>query len=71
MCKLLETRKTRTTLYNPTSDGMIERLNRMILQMLSMFVNEYQDDWDVHLPFVMMAFHSSCHDSTKFSQFKL
>jgi transposase InsO family protein len=67
LCRLLEINKTRTTPYNPKSDGMIERLNRSILQMLSMFVNENRNDWDIHLPFVMMAYRSTCHDSTKFS----
>ena len=35
--------------------------------MLSMFVAENQDDWDEHLPYVMMAYRSSQYDVTKFT----
>ena len=47
MCKLLGIEKTRTVPYNPKSDGMVERHNRTIQQMLAMFVNENRNDWDV------------------------
>ena len=45
---------------------MIERLNRTVLQMLSMLINENRDNWDDHIPFFMMANHANCHDSTGF-----
>jgi hypothetical protein len=50
---------------------MKERLKRTIIQMLFMFVNENQNDWAVHLTFVMKVLRSTCHDSTKFSSNKL
>ena len=39
MCKILRMTKTRTTQRRPQSDGMIERGNRTIENMLSAFVN--------------------------------
>jgi hypothetical protein len=33
--------------------------------MLAMFVNDHRNDWDYHLPFVMMAYRSTVHASTK------
>ena len=65
MCILLGISKSRTTPYHPQSDGMIERFNRTLQQMLSMFVDENRTNWDDHLPYVMMAYRSSVHDSTK------
>ena len=59
VCQLLGIRKTRTTPFHPQSDGMVERFNRTVKAMLSKFVNESQDDWDEHLPYVMMAYRSS------------
>ena len=35
VCKLLHIDKTRTTLYHPQSDGLIERFNRMLVQVLA------------------------------------
>ncbi|VDI22567.1 Hypothetical predicted protein [Mytilus galloprovincialis] len=67
MCDLLEIEKTRTTPYHPQSDGMVERYNRTLQQILSMFVNENKDDWDSHLPYVTMAYRACTHESTKCS----
>ena len=64
LCKELGTVKTKTTPYHPQSDGMVERQNRTIQQMLSCYVNDCQDDWSDHLDFVMMAYRSSLHEST-------
>ena len=64
MCKVLGIEKTRTTPMRPQSDGMIERANRTILNMLSSFVSANQTDWDKFLPLVLMAYRSSMHEST-------
>ena len=44
LCEALGADKTRTTPYHPQSDGMVERQNRTIQQMLSAYVNERRDD---------------------------
>ena len=65
LCRLLHMKKTTTTPYNPKSDGIVERMNRTVKQMLSSLVNETQNNWDDHLPYVMMAYRASEHESTK------
>ena len=65
ICSLLGIAKTRTTPYRPQSDGLVERFNRTLQQMLSLFVNENRTDWDDHLPFLMMAYRSCIQESTK------
>ena len=67
MCKLLDIRKTRTTPYHPQSDGMVERFNRTCQQMIKAFINENRDDWDDHLPLLLMAYRSSPQESTGMS----
>ncbi|XP_056006736.1 uncharacterized protein LOC130050548 [Ostrea edulis] len=59
MCRVLDN----TTLYHLQSDGIVERFNRTLTTMLSGFVNEHHTDWDVHLPFIMMAYRSSVHET--------
>ena len=65
ICKLLGIEKSRTTPYRPQSDGMVERYNRTLQQMLAMYVDENRTDWDDHLPYIMMAYRASLHESTK------
>ena len=71
VCQLLGIEKTRTTPYHPQSDGLVERFNRTLQQMLSAFGNKERDDWDEHLPYVTMAYRATVHESTKFSPNRL
>ena len=71
LCALLGCTKTRTSHYQPESDGMIERFNRTCLMMLSMLVNHRRDNWDELLPYVMHAYRTSVHESTGHSPFRL
>lgn len=64
LCKYLAVKKTRTTPYRPQSDGMIERFNRTLQEMLSAFVNENRDDWDDQLACIMMGYRATLHKST-------
>lgn len=64
MCELLEIDKTRTSTYHPQSDGMVERFNRTLASMIGVFVSEHQRDWDEYIPYVMMAYRSSEHETT-------
>jgi hypothetical protein len=64
LCRLLQIDKTRTTPYHPQSDGLVERFNRTIEEMLSKYISTDQRDWDEHLAHIMLAYRSSVHEST-------
>jgi len=61
VCKILGISKTRTCPYHPAGNGITERENKVIVDMLRHFVNTRQSDWDIHLPVIMMAYRSSVH----------
>ena len=71
LCKMLEMTKIRTTLCRPQSDGQVERFNRTLLNLLLAFVNEKANDWDEHIPYLMMAYRSGRHASTRCSPFAI
>ena len=71
MCHLLDISKTRTSAYHPQSDGMVERFNRTLASMLSLFGKDHQRDWDVHVPMVMMAYRSTIQETTSVSPNKM
>ena len=64
MCTLLGADKTRTVAYRPQSDGLVERFNRTLQQMLKILVNEARDDWHELLPYVTMAYRATPQEST-------
>ena len=67
VCRHLGIRKTRTTPWNPKSDGMVERFNRTLISMLSTLLDpkKHQRDWDRLLPYVTSAYRSTTHETTK------
>ncbi|XP_033761504.1 uncharacterized protein LOC117343268 [Pecten maximus] len=71
VCRKLEVNKTRTSPYHPQSDGLVERFNRTMKRMLATFAHENKEDWDDHLPYLMLAYRSSVHSSTGYSPNKL
>lgn len=60
---MLEINKTRTTPLHPRSDGMIERMNRSVNDMLSKYTKSNQNDWDDYFDFITMAYNSTPHES--------
>ena len=67
MCILLQIEKTRATPYHPPSDGMVERFNRTLVKILSMFVDDNHRNWDEQIPHFMMAYIAIEHETTGMS----
>ena len=65
VCRLLGIKKNRTCPHRPNSDAVVERFNRTLKQMLTIFSAEDPKDWDDFLPYLMMAYRSSEQASTK------
>ena len=62
--------KSRTTAYHPQGDGMVERFNRSLLQLLHCYTQQ-EEDWEQYLPLVLYAYCTAPHSSTGISPFKL
>ena len=60
-----------TSAYHPQSNGLCERLNQTLQNILLKRVNENQDDWDVLLPAALFAIRTSKQKSTQYSPFQL
>ena len=69
--KLLNIHKTRTTPYHPQSDGLVERLNRTILNMLATTVKDHPLEWETHIRKLCMAYNTSVHPTTGYTPFFL
>ena len=60
-----------STAFHPQTDGQTERTNRTLEQMLRMFVNYKQNDWDQHLSAAEFAYNNAKQASTEMSPFLL
>ena len=59
--------KTRTTPFHPQSNAVIERMNKTLQNMLAKCINEEQSNCSQQLPYVIMAYRSSVHESTGYT----
>ena len=64
LCQLLGIKKTRTTAYHFQSDGLVERMNKTLMEAISKYVSNNQRDWDMWLPLVLFGYRTSKHAST-------
>ena len=54
ICNMLGIKKTRTTPYHPQGNGMVERFNRTLLDMLATTTRNHPDDWEHYVRKVCM-----------------
>ena len=59
------------TPYHPQTDGLTERFNQTLKQMLRKFVNGTGSDWDQWIPYLLFAYREVSQASSGFSAFKL
>lgn len=71
VCQLMGIKKVNTTVYHPQTDGLVERFNRTLTDMLAKTVEKDGKDWDTRLPYVLFAYRSCPQESTKESPFFL
>ena len=60
-----------TTAYHPQTDGLVERFNRTLCDMLACYVHDEQDLWESYLPFVTLAYNTSVQTSLNETPFYL
>jgi transposase InsO family protein len=68
---LLNSRKITITPHNPQHNGQVERFNHTLVNMLSIYVDKDQSNWDQHINVCQFAYRSAVNASTGYSPFYL
>ena len=71
VCKLVGTTKVNTSGYHPQCDGLVEKFNSKLINMLTKSVDRYGRDSDTHLPYLLFAYRAAIQESTQASPFHL
>ncbi|KAG1948853.1 hypothetical protein F2P79_012397 [Pimephales promelas] len=71
LCRLLRVKQLRTTVYHPQTDGLVERFNQTLKQMLRRVTAEDKRDWDLMIPYVLFGIREVPQASTGFTPFEL
>lgn len=69
--RCIGTRHVKTTSYHPQTNGLTERFNKTLADMLSMYVDQDHSNWDDALAGSTFAYNTAIQESTKASPFYL
>ncbi|GFY55835.1 transposon Ty3-I Gag-Pol polyprotein [Trichonephila inaurata madagascariensis] len=61
----------KSTGYHPQTNRLTERFNKTVADMLSMYINVEQTNWDEILPFVTFAYNTVKQETTGYTPFYL
>lgn len=71
LLRMCTTQFRHSTPYHPQTNGLVERTNRTLTNMLAMYVSANHKNWDDVLPFITYAYNTAKHETTDFSPFYL
>lgn len=69
--RLLHISPLRTTPYHPQTDGLVERFNKTLKDMLKKAAVEEGKDWDKLIPYLLFVYREVPQESSGFSPFEL
>ncbi|KAE9070491.1 hypothetical protein PF006_g29351 [Phytophthora fragariae] len=61
LLKLMQAKQATPVPYRPNLLGLVERFHRTWKDMISLYIDEEQDDWDDFVPCALYAYNSSPH----------
>jgi len=67
---VLGTQLKLSTTYHPKTDGKTERVNKVMEDMLRMYVMDNQTQWEKYLPLVEFAYNNNYHSSIGMPPYK-
>src|SRR6185295_12486110 len=69
LCKRFLIKHKFSSPYHPQTNGMVECLNQTLCESLAKVKGD--DDWDLHIPAVLLAYRTKKHATTGYTPFQL
>jgi hypothetical protein len=70
LCQLCNVKTANSTVYHPIGNALVERMNKTMKQILTMYVDDANTNWDEYLQAAISAYNTSPQASSKFSPYE-
>ena len=67
LCDIAGINKTMSTPYHPLGNDMVERFNKILLNVMTTLPETKKSDWKAHVSTLTHAYNAAVHNSTGFS----
>ena len=71
LCRCLGIEKIKTTIYKPSTNGVVERFHRTLNSMIGKIIPDIHRNWHDLIPQILAAYRASEHSATGYSPNKL
>src|SRR5579859_7635928 len=71
LCNRLGVKHCLSTPYHLQTNGLVERFNKTLCEILAKYSIKYKEDWDVFLPSALFAYQTMCQNTTRYEPFYL
>ena len=71
LCRMYKIEQTTTTPYNPRGNGICERFNRTLHNLLRTAQKDNKKNWPQHVPSLVMAYNATPNDTTGLQPYQL
>lgn len=71
LCQMARIEKSRTTPFHPQGNGVCERFNRTLLNMLGTLEPDQKSDWKTYISPLVYAYNCTRHSTTGFAPYTL